>query len=362
MSASDNFSSLLGLKVCRCLLRRHGHPYLFLALRDGVLTIGEMKQLQGMRNRFYGLLLANLLLLALLQSTESASELPAALKGRREGSYHMVHRDGSSKERVFLVAAITSPAAWPDRRNLLRKQWVKNVDLLHHQVSQEHVHAPKLVHKFVIGTGGISSEELDGILQEDIMHEDILLLPGLSDLEVDYSYLHPHWPWYNTSATAEKVLYSIQWAVKLYDFQYFARVGDDAYFRVDEFYRQAMAKPLPTAMSLFGQMIGPLSYPVAGKENSIVYPSGAGYIITQDVASFISASAGMLNAGFPEDTNFGAWLAGTKVVFHDMGDRFHDLVAGQGYYQPCNSQDILVHRFRTEEDWKKVDAAGLVQC
>ena len=197
---------------------------------------------------------------------------------------------------------------------------------------------------------------------EDSIHKDILMLHGVSDLEVDYRHLHPNWPWYNTSATAQKVLYSIQWAVNKYDFQYFARIGDDAYFRVDEFYRQAMAKPFPTAMALFGQMTGPLPYRVAGKENKIIYPSGAGYVMTQDAASFVASAAGMLNVGFPEDANFGAWLAGTRVVFHDMKDRIHDVLPKLPLYEPCSPQDILLHPFRNESDWIRIDAAGLVQC
>ena len=45
------------------------------------------------------------------------------------------------------------------------------------------------------------------------------------------------------SATTEKVMYTMQWAVENFSFQYFARLGDDSYFRPDEFYRQVLTVP-----------------------------------------------------------------------------------------------------------------------
>lgn len=142
------------------------------------------------------------------------------------------------------------------------------------------------------------------------------------------------------------------------DFQYFARIGDDAYFRPDEFYKQARHGEFPSKLAVIGQFIGPLPYPAAGKHGGITYPSGGGYVVTYDVAAFISKSAPMLNTGFPEDANFGAWLAGTKAVFVDIRDKIHDWDTGSPHYNKCSPKEILVHHMRNEADWERIDSAG----
>lgn len=274
----------------------------------------------------------------------------------------LLAKDGKIyKEHVFLVAVVTSPASWRERRGWLRDQWDKNMRLLNEHVRERQNGPSRIIFKFAIGVENEDSEEFKGILEEQKEFGDILLLYNVQDLEVDYAHLHPHWPWYNTSATTEKVLYSMQWAVTHYDFEYFARIGDDAYFRPDEFYKQARNGEFPSKLAVIGLMTGPLPYTVAGKEAQVVYPSGAGYIVTHDVAIWVSKSATMWNVGFPEDANFGAWLSGTKITFVDAGDRMHDWDFGP-HYRSCSPRDILVHHMRTKADWERIDSKGEITC
>ena len=278
------------------------------------------------------------------------------------------HAKGMSNEEitrkisVFLVAVVTSPASFRERRGWLRNQWQKNMESLHKYAAQQNKSAPVVILKFAIGVEDDKDDALREVLKEEKDFGDMLLLHNIQDLEIDYTFMHPHWPWRNVSATTEKVLYSIQWAVAHFDFQYFARIGDDAYFRPDEFYKQASNGEYPTKMALIGQMIGPLPYPVAGLEATVVYPQGAGYLFTHDVATFISRSADILNVGFPEDANVGAWLAGTKIDFFDAKGLIHDCNAGSSFYRQGSPKDILVHQLRSKEDWERIDHLGEIKC
>ena len=289
----------------------------------------------------------------------------ATARNAKHSSLLLTAQDSNvNSDEKLLVVLVTSPASWQERRTCLRKQWKRNMEMLHKQVKMLDLPVPKILIKFVIGTaeqkGGIG-ESMQMILQEGELYGDMLILQNAHDLEIDYMYLHPHWPWYNVSATSEKVLYGIQWAVQHLRFKYLARIGDDAYFRPDEFYRQFTLGTFPSNMAVMGQMTGPLSYPVASKENKIVYPSGAGYIITHDVAVFLSQSTKMLHKGFPEDANFGAWLTGTRVKFLDMSDQIHDWVTGP-HYKSCSAHDLLLHPFRSADEWHKINSTGLVSC
>jgi hypothetical protein len=158
------------------------------------------------------------------------------------------------------------------------------------------------------------------------------------------------------------VLYSIQWAVENYQFQYFARLGDDAYFRPEELYRQASAGNLPSSQAIMGYFLPPFPYETGVGQNNNVYPSGMGFVLTYDVCAWISASAGMLVAGFPEDAVVGAWLAGTKVRYIHDPDRFHDADVGALGYMPCSDRDLLVHHMRTSADWQRIDSSGVMHC
>ena len=258
-----------------------------------------------------------------------------------------------------MVAVVTSPADRPDRRSWQREQWAKNTDLLRQSLPPG-TSAPELILKFAVGGGSGTSSVRPDISAEDQEFGDMLLLHDVKDLDTEEE--DAHYDWHNTSATTEKVLYSIQWAVETCHFQYFVRLGDDSYFRPDELYRWTESGKMPSSMAVLSLFLGPYPYETGVGKNSNMYPAGMGYVLTYDVAAWLSASAGMLSVGFPEDAVVGAWLAGTKVRFISDIEAFHDGDAGSGAYRPCSERDVVVHHMRTQADWKRIDSKGFTQC
>ena len=161
--------------------------------------------------------------------------------------------DGARRP-AFLVAVVTSPASHPVQRSWVRSQWARNEALLREALSASGARCPDSVLKFAVGindqTAGISPV----LLAEEQAHGDILVLHSVKDLDNDAG------SWHQPSATTEKVLYGMQWAVEHYNFRYFARLGDDSYFRLDEFYRQAQAGAFPSSMAAIGFFVGPYEY------------------------------------------------------------------------------------------------------
>lgn len=170
-------------------------------------------------------------LLALLLLGSLASAHIESYKAIQRRWDHKSALSGASKEGVFLVAAVTSPAQSQQRRRWLRRQWAKNVALMQAQLPAGNKDAPhKVVMKFVIGVNDAEStpEELQALKGEDKAWDDILLIHNIKDLDMQ-PWQDFHKLWHETSATTKKVLYSMQWAVKKYKiFQYFARLGDDS--------------------------------------------------------------------------------------------------------------------------------------
>ena len=297
--------------------------------------------------------LAHLLLASGIRCTTAAAEPQSH---RREDHRYLPKRlGGITKETVFMVAIVTSPGTRPDRRSW--QQWARNVALLQEPISGAAA-APAIVMKFAVGGGDVTADTMAMLSAEEAQHGDILILDSVADLDDDNTINS----WHTTSATTEKVLYAIQWAARNYHFQYFARLGDDSYFRPDEFFRAASAGQFPATMAVIGRFLGPYGYATAVGQNSVMFPAGMGFVLTFDVAAWISTSAGMLTAGFPEDVVVGSWLAGTKVVYINEVERFHDGDIGASTYRPCSDRDILIHHMRLEADWQRIDASGVMQC
>jgi Galactosyltransferase len=281
----------------------------------------------------------------------SADELERALSPR-----HF-----PAKAFFDLIIFVPTGAAWRHRREPLRLQYERTRALL-----PPHVQT-KLF--FVVG------ERAEGVESSP----DILRVPCL-DLDGEDGLDQPT----SSSATSCKVLKSMRYIHKTFDYHFLARVGDDAYFRFDLFFSRIAAKhvdtPLAFAFFMTGNKIVSDAQRLAYR--TYYYPSYAGgmtYIFGHKLVHTLvrnDEEIGLLD-GWPEDGMTGFWLAGLKYervnspCFHNNAlpvatpkDAF--LVRpGRVFYEylaaPCSPESLVVH-YMTPALWSTIDSRGLLHC
>lgn len=248
--------------------------------------------------------------------------------------------DGSSpgKPHVQCVVVFTSKAESMERRMWVRRQFQRSLDLLRAQNSSL---AAGVVMKFILGTRGMSSTVLSQLLVEEERYGDILLEEVL-----DFDDPDPPLPT-SDSATSLKVVRSMIWAMRHYEFDYFIRIGDDAYLRIDHFLINVIPT-LPRERLLLGYCEKKRMYYVFKSHSndiadiSLPYCSGMGFVLTYDAVAFAARNADMLALEYPEDAMVARWFMGTKVeIVHDP--RFVDWD-----WNKCNNETILVHKHNYE--------------
>ena len=251
---------------------------------------------------------------------------------------------------VFTVVAVTSPAHSPERRAWQREQWSKSLVLLEKVSSTE---SPAFIFKFCIGALNLSEAHAHTLGEEQRLHGDLQMLES-PDFDVEF--------WgditaLGRSATTMKVLAALKWALRHYNFLYFVRLGDDSYFRPENFFLRFKHGKLPTELACVGYRNGPLTHDSFAGKVSAPYPSGMGFALTYDVVQWLSKASDMLLLGGPEDGIVGAWFAGTKVQIHHTPNGFRD------FDWDCRpGEDIVVHCLRDQAAWSLIDDNGDLPC
>jgi len=270
-----------------------------------------------------------------------------------------------------VVVVVPSPAAWAARREALRRQFARSLALLPPGTSATLL--------FVVGARG------PGAPVEDAGAADILL--------VDCADVDGGWP-LTDSATTCKVARALAEAVARFRFHFFARVGDDAYFRVDTFLaRVAPAHVAPArrgslvlswwmtagglqwSPELGGAIGGPPGFPALGH---YPYPGGLAFIFGYNATAALAAvwaRVGLVDSA-PEDLIVGAWLAplGHARVdrvhtpcFHNVAtrvvqpDALLGLASRHWLAAPCTPQSLVMH-YMTPELWAAVEGNGNLHC
>jgi hypothetical protein len=131
-----------------------------------------------------------------------------------------------ARRDASIVVVVTTKASSKDRRDWLRQQFKRNVELLR---QKDPAAASGVVLKFALGSRGLSDRGRNWTRAEQQEHGDLLML----DI-IDVNTPDPP-PDGEDTATALKVVHSAMWAVRHYNFPWFVRLGDDSYFRVDHF-------------------------------------------------------------------------------------------------------------------------------
>lgn len=243
---------------------------------------------------------------------------------------------------VNVVIVAPSAAAWDDRRTKVREQLGKNMQLLSSNQSA--------IFKFALGTADLTPHLEISTRAEQATFSDMLFFNCIDkdealNFEVNWN-IHA-----GPSSTTCKVKASVLWAVKHYQFQYFFRLGDDSYLRIDRFMSLLGQKELPTGKAVIGMI----------SQGNILgtlhdYPEGMGFGLTYEVCEYIVAAAPWLLDTAPEDGVIAKWLfaIGTQFV-HSTA--WHPMDIGE----PCDPDMILGHRLSNEQ-WASVNSKGIIDC
>jgi hypothetical protein len=284
-----------------------------------------------------------------------------------------------ASKHLLVFVSIPNVASGTARRWPLRKQWHKSLALMEQRMrrtdagiaggasssstsssssssssatSHPTPPLPRTALRFVIGTENMEQTQLDRIKQEATTHKDILLIDA-----PDEDHGEPK----HRSATTLKVMHSMRFAANNFLFEYFARVGDDAYFRVDFFAELVLLqKVYPQKNAYVGYKFANHVVPASDSTHSFIV--GMGFFLSRDLATYVCKSYPFLLDGFPEDAIVGSWFVGTNArVIHEP--RFHDIdhittVA----YARCSNESLLLHHMWHQDNWDAIDEKGLLKC
>ena len=245
---------------------------------------------------------------------------------------------------ISVIVVATSAIGWLDRRARIRTQFPRNMDLLPGGDAQV------ALLKFAIGTHNLADDQLSQARTEAGQFLDILLLDCLDE---DNELKHPHL-WRQdagVSSTTSKVMLSVQWAVRHYDFLYYFRLGDDSYFRIDKFVSMLSSQSLPLHNAVVGHIMTDRLF---GMDQ--LYPQGMGYGLTHDICKFIATNHAELLNTAPEDCVVARWLfaLGTQFVNSPL---FLDIHMGD----TCTDNMVLAHKLPAEL-WLNISEDGTVSC
>ena len=244
---------------------------------------------------------------------------------------------------VNVVVVATSAAQWTERRERIRKQFPRNVKLIKDPLQS-------VVLKFAVGSQNVADHAYQAVKMEQQQYSDILWLDCL-DLDEGLTDAANWSLEAGPSATTSKVLLSIQWAVRNYEFEYFFRLGDDSYLRIDMFMTLLSSRELPSRNAVIGRIN---TAEVFGMTQS--YASGAGYALTFDVCEFVAANTAVLSRTAPEDCVVARWLFAIGTKFVDS-----PLWREMGIPEKCDRKMMLAHRLPAEA-WSVIAEDGNVEC
>ncbi len=178
---------------------------------------------------------------AMFETSNSLHASRATLRMKTGVDTHVLGR----KPFVTMVVVVTSAAAWADRRARIRHQFPRNAELVPAEQT--------VLLKFAVGIQNLDHDILLQARKEAANRTDMLFFDCL-DMDQELNDINNWHLNAGPSATTQKVLLSIEWAVQHFDFEYFFRLGDDSYFRVDKFMALLAAKEVPSAKAVVGRM------------------------------------------------------------------------------------------------------------
>ena len=225
-----------------------------------------------------------------------------------------------SKIKVDVIFIIFSSPGNELRRNAIRNTWLKEIP-------------DNALCLFAIGK--VDTQYEQSLDVENYSHNDLLLL----DFVDEYASL------------TQKLLRSIHHVVQKYDFKYLFKGDDDTYIHLKPFL--SLLSRQSRRRLYWGYFVGNARVKAKGKweENSwflcdryLPYARGGGYVISYDIANFISVNRDLLDSYLSEDVSMGVWLSALKVERrHER--KFNTEFRSRG----CNNHYLVAHKTSVDQ-------------
>ncbi|KAI6652705.1 Beta-1,3-galactosyltransferase 6-like [Oopsacas minuta] len=198
---------------------------------------------------------------------------------------------------LLYIIVVSAPLNYP-QRDAIRNTWGKTVS-----------NYDSIKYSFAIGNKRVSQSDLSLVLKERDTFGDIIMLDGVEEVYTKLS---------------RKVLQAFTWADKHIDAVYYLKTDDDSYVVIDNLYQVLTNEGLPVSRAIVGNFHH-LSVPhTEGKWSEFVwflclyyldFPTGVGYILTQDIVKYLSYNSDKFMHHHNEDTSLGSWVAPLKLSF-----------------------------------------------
>lgn len=295
----------------------------------------------------------------------------------------------AAKSECFLVVLILSAPDNVDRRNAIRETWLS---LRPHHNGSQRIYVPtydesgwliqesieeqvnslamykqwlharqrtdqsksvSVIHKFAIGTAGLTRTQQNQLLSETTTYDDLLLLNGFHD-----SYRN----------LTKKLVQSLKLISESHSFQYLLKCDDDTYVKLDNMlvhlkdYDDRITLldfgPNPKPELYWGYFNGKANIKTQGhwKETRfnlcskyLPYALGGGYVISERLVEYVQKNANILSLYMSEDISVGVWFASMRNVF-----RKHDCRFDTAYMaRTCKNYHMVLHK-RSADDMRSI--------
>ncbi|XP_061841637.1 beta-1,3-galactosyltransferase 6 [Nerophis lumbriciformis] len=245
----------------------------------------------------------------------------------RASAVHLPAEPPSKTLSAFLAVLVTTGPKYTERRSIIRSTWLARRD-------------SDVLAMFVVGTQGLSTEDLQNLKTEQGRHKDLLLLPDLRD---SYENL------------TTKVLHMYSWLDQNVAFKFVLKADDDTFARLDLLKEELRAKE-PTRL-YWGFFSGRGRVKAGGKwresawelcDYYLPYALGGGYVLSSDLVRYVRLNAAYLKTWQSEDVSLGAWL-GPLDVRRTHDPRFDTEYKSRG----CNNKYLVTHKQSLEDMLEK---------
>lgn len=251
--------------------------------------------------------------------------VPDASKGVPQGE---VITPKQKRATVTLAVFVMSAPSHFESRNVIRQTWA--------------LQGPKnTCVYFVLGTGNLKPLEKKAIITESNKHNDLVIL---DDFTESYSTL------------TKKLIETLKWADNNINMDYFMKVDEDTFVRLDQVLHKLTAKP--KQFLYWGFFDGRAHVKKTGKwaekdfvlcDRYLPYALGGGYVLSQDLVHYVATNAENFQIFNNEDVSLGTWLAPLKVK------RIHDPNFNTEYKsRGCYNSYLVTHK-QSVEDMKELN-------